>query len=216
MFDLVVARYNEPLDWLAPFESQPDFRIFVYNKGEPYTNPRATVIDRPNIGREAETYLYHILHTYDTLSPYTIFLQGKPFDHIVYPLNPETLRNLARPCFILDTRSVVMLNNRHVEGHNVYDTLTKEYSEALFVSPPPVFEFSPGAQYIVSRSALQHRPRFVYQTFLDMISKHLENNRLIASFRPDAIDAWNIERFWTYIWSDRELKALYSTPTHFQ
>lgn len=207
MIDLVVARYNEPLDWLALFESQPDFRIFVYNKGEPYTNPHATVIDRPNSGREAETYLFHILHTYDSLSPYTVFLQGNPFDHTIHPINPETLRTLALP--------FCMLNALRVEPPNTYDTLTKEYSEALFVTPPSVFAFSPGAQYIVARSVLRARPRGVYQTIWQMVANHVEN-RLLTSFRPDAIDAWTIERLWGYIWSDREVKAPEYSPTHFQ
>lgn len=208
MIDLVVARFREPLDWLAPFESHPDFRVFVYNKGEPYVNPRVTVIQRPNVGREAETYLFHILETYDTLSSHTIFLQGNPFDHTIYPINPDTLRNLALPFF--------MLNTLRVEPPNTYDTLTREYSEALFVSPPRMFAFSPGGQYVVSRAVLLSRPRFVYQTFWRLIANHPHNHALIQSFRPDAMDAWNMERFWVYLWSDRELKAPYSNPTHFQ
>jgi hypothetical protein len=108
-----------------------------------------------------------------------------------------------------------MLNTIRIEVPNTYDTLTKEYSDALFVSPPPSFAFSPGAQYMVSRSVLRCRPRFVYETFWHMITKHM-NKGPSMSFRPDTLDAWNIERLWGYIWSDRELKAPYSTPTHFQ
>ena len=56
MNDLVIARYNEPLEWvqLVP----PDWHIHVYNKGEPIASgpvqSRARVIERRNVGRESE------------------------------------------------------------------------------------------------------------------------------------------------------------------
>jgi hypothetical protein len=80
---LVVARYNEPLDWLADVPA--GWEVFVYAKGEPL-EPRdgVTVIQRPNLGREAETFAHHNA----TVAPdgYTAFLQGNPFDHFRDPL----------------------------------------------------------------------------------------------------------------------------------
>ena len=82
---LVVARYNESLHWLD--EVPDDWEVFVYNKGEPLCADDlsgATVVERPNVGREAETFAYHNA----TVPPdgYTAFLQGNPFEHWPDPI----------------------------------------------------------------------------------------------------------------------------------
>lgn len=73
--DLVVARYNENLDWIKSEYS----RIFIYNKGEPLNIEKEIIL--PNIGRESQTYLYHIVENYYNLNDTTIFTQGNIADH---------------------------------------------------------------------------------------------------------------------------------------
>lgn len=76
---LVVARYLENIDWVRAYN---DIAI-IYNKGNPATLPTTMkrVVQLHNIGREGHTYLYHIIHNYDALTKYCIFLQGYPFQH---------------------------------------------------------------------------------------------------------------------------------------
>lgn len=78
--EIVVARYNEDLSWLDSFK---DYKVTVYNKGNEDLNlsPNCQIINLENIGREAHTYLYHVITSYETLAGRTIFLQGNPFDH---------------------------------------------------------------------------------------------------------------------------------------
>lgn len=75
---VVIARYNENLDWLKNLNNP----FMVYNKGQefPYEIIRK---DIPNKGREAETYIRSIIENYSVLSQYKymVFLQGNPFDH---------------------------------------------------------------------------------------------------------------------------------------
>jgi hypothetical protein len=90
MHRLVVARYAESLDWVTHV---PDtFDIIVANKGAPILNEavraRARITERPNVGREGETYLHHIASTRleparggITAAGYTVFTQGDPFEH---------------------------------------------------------------------------------------------------------------------------------------
>ena len=75
---MVIARYNENLDWLLKFKDI----VIVYNKGS-YNSSlnKFNVISLPNIGRESHTYLYHIINNYDNLADRTIFFQGKISDH---------------------------------------------------------------------------------------------------------------------------------------
>ena len=88
--DVVVAHYStsnhpESLDWLQDIhQKRPDARIFVYSKGDiaivPIDVP-ACVIPLPNVGRESQTYLQHIINNYNDLADHVLFTQGAPLDH---------------------------------------------------------------------------------------------------------------------------------------
>ncbi len=88
MHQLVIARYAEALDWLA--DVPPEFEVAVYNKGAAITSDAvraraASITERPNQGRESETYLSHVLGlrqpggTQD--DDFVVFAQGDPFEH---------------------------------------------------------------------------------------------------------------------------------------
>jgi hypothetical protein len=58
-------------------------RIIIYYKGESdltfnleYYLDNTQIFHRPNVGREGETYLYHILSRRDNLATHTLFLQA--------------------------------------------------------------------------------------------------------------------------------------------
>jgi hypothetical protein len=102
--DIVIARYKENLSWTKHI---PDnYRVFVYNK-EPLfyvgkyntripapqviiDHPNTTLTRLPNVGREADTYLTHIIDRYDELADVTVFAQGDPFPH-----SPDFLKLLS-------------------------------------------------------------------------------------------------------------------------
>jgi len=77
--DLVIARYNEHLDWLDKYKNVSFNQVFVYNKGKsevvcPLKN--TVYITLPNVGRCDHTYIHHIIKNYDTLADVTIFAKG--------------------------------------------------------------------------------------------------------------------------------------------
>jgi hypothetical protein len=74
---IVVARYNECLNWLLPY----DDCTIVYNKGDDNIAPFSNVIKLDNVGREGHTYLYHIINNYNKLSDRVTFSQGDPITH---------------------------------------------------------------------------------------------------------------------------------------
>jgi hypothetical protein len=76
--EMVIARYNEDLNWLKdePFNK---YKSIVYNKGindnfEKYNVKN--IIKLQNIGRCDHTYLYHIINNYDNLADITFFCPG--------------------------------------------------------------------------------------------------------------------------------------------
>ena len=82
---IVVARYREDLAWLREL----GLPCVVYNKGSKLDlsslPPETEVVALPNVGREAHTYLTHILARYHGLPRYTAFVQGDPFAHLAPP-----------------------------------------------------------------------------------------------------------------------------------
>ncbi|KAK5153213.1 hypothetical protein LTS14_007858 [Recurvomyces mirabilis] len=104
--DIVVSRYQEPyssvvsmldsIHNIASIANLDSTRIFIYDKA-PETDDalspdpcislhhpgvRISRITRPNIGREGETYIHHILTHYSDLAQHTLFLQAEPHDRL--------------------------------------------------------------------------------------------------------------------------------------
>jgi len=77
-FEIVIAVYEEDISWLDKIPSDNYSHMYIYNKGKPkkYNFPKSTVIDLPNEGYEAKTYLTHITTRYDNLADMTLFIPG--------------------------------------------------------------------------------------------------------------------------------------------
>lgn len=89
---LVVARYNENLDWLKTVKQD----YIVYNKGpDDLPDWMTNVVQLPNIGREEYAYLYYIYSNYDCLADRVIFCQAETTMH-----SPDFLKLLnVSNCF---------------------------------------------------------------------------------------------------------------------
>lgn len=196
---LVVARYTEDLRWLGNIP--PSLRVTVYNKGEePLTLPGALpggtplpMEPLPNVGREAHTYLHHLAQVYADLPEYTLFCQGKPFDHASD--FHQSLRTLVKqdilPPFLWLGHIVDTDDN---QGLRLYVPWSKNptgkrldmdgFHQALLgEAGPSTYTFYLGAQFLVSRHLVWARPRDFW----------LRAAELAANF-PDA--AHCLERMW--------------------
>lgn len=76
--DIVIARFNEDLNWTieSPFNH---FQYIVYNKGNNDNFNKTNVkqiINIENVGKNDHTFLYHITENYDKLSNITVFFPG--------------------------------------------------------------------------------------------------------------------------------------------
>ena len=75
-YEIVIAHFNENLDWLKPYA----FHTHVYHKGTDLQPPPMGLYaweKLPNVGRESHTYLHHIINNYEKLADVTVFLQGE-------------------------------------------------------------------------------------------------------------------------------------------
>ncbi|GAB4240204.1 MAG: hypothetical protein OHK005_02180 [Candidatus Methylacidiphilales bacterium] len=190
--ELVIARYQEPLDWLR--RVPPSWRITIYNKGAPLNRPSLPL---PNVGREAHTYLHHLVSRRTSLARHTVFVQGHPFDHV-----PDLHRKLTawtsgqaaiRPFEWLG----FLVDWDDPEGKRLFvpwsknpDRLTLPTGHLyrqLFGRPPPErFLFFGGAHFSLTADLALRRPPDFYQRALRIASTH-----------PLAAHAF--ERFWDHL-----------------
>lgn len=76
--DIVVARYNENLEWINEYPFN-QFQYIIYNKGlndNFCKNNVKEIINLQNLGKCDHTYLYHIINNYHNLSDIIIFFPG--------------------------------------------------------------------------------------------------------------------------------------------
>lgn len=194
-FELVVARYNEDLRWLR--NVPPQIRVTVYDKHPSDPHPGAKRL--PNVGREAHTYLHHIITRYNTLAPLTVFCQGKPFDH-AFDFR-KTLRELApNPGQIQGFRwygHIIDTDDKY--GRTLYVPWSKNperneldiagFHRALFDEEgPEEYVFQLGAQFAASQQLIRSRPREFYEKALE-----------ISINFPDAAHCF--ERSWDKVFS---------------
>ncbi|HMP75322.1 MAG TPA: DUF3431 domain-containing protein [Kiritimatiellia bacterium] len=193
--ELVVARHEEALAWLRRVPASID--VTVYNKGARLSElPRAgTIHTLPNIGREAHTYLHHLVTKYDNPAALTICVQGKPFDHA--PDLHRFLRALAAGGEKFDGFRWLgfLLDADDRTGSRLFQSWSKNperrpldmagFWRALFGERPVPdrFAFFGGGQFAVQRDVVRARPRAFY-----------ENALQVASAVPDAAHCF--ERTW--------------------
>lgn len=180
---LVVARYNENLTWLKNI----GHNYIVYNKGEKLKIP---CVELPNIGREAHTFLYHVVANYDNLSEYTVFLQGNPHEHCDkideylknFPDSIDKLHKYCDGCYGLAHR---YLDETVEELHKIYVYPDLIYNE-FFDLEWNKFHFACGAQYLVHKDNIRNKS---WQFYFDLLN-HCP---------WDYHEPWSIERLWPQI-----------------
>ncbi len=214
--ELVVARYREDLSWLREL----GLPACVYNKGPELDSglppPGARVTPLPNLGREAHTFLTHIISQYHALPRHTAFLQGNPFAHLAPPeeppVTPTVLRQRLLDLAEADTPFAGLAWFRlRCDGlgrpHDLADPAKQgrwkgwgkdipvaRVFEALFEAPAPA-EFLVRAatgNMLVRRDRILARPLAFYQRALELVL-------------ADADDAENtghaFERLWQTLFS---------------
>jgi hypothetical protein len=210
--ELVVARYTENLNWLRRVPGE--FRVTIYDKSGDCNQAHLSL---PNLGREAHTYLHHIVTRYDSLEPLTVFCQGRPFDHAFdfhhtlralasgqkQPENFEWLGHIADT----DSADGDLFKNwsKNPEGHGLE---LNRFHQALFEKDGPIYyPFFLGGQFMLSRRAIYSRSIEFYQRAL----------ALSLTF-PDAAHCF--ERCWDRVFGAEEMtrrrmnneKTLYLKP----
>ena len=192
--EIVISKYEEDISWVSDLQHP----YVIYDKSD---TPIEKSIHLKNLGREANTFLYHIVNQYTTLAEVTIFLQGNPFDHsyllekdknkFIQLVNNEnansSFHSAYQSTFIDKTATGGMkwyslANTKHIFKNNITTLLS----------------FYPGAQYIVPKKNIQAKP-LSFWTHLLQLSK-----TNIFGDTSEYIDPWTFERIWNLLFDPNE------------
>jgi hypothetical protein len=190
---IVIARYNEPLEWIDSLDSR--WKSMIYNKGDSIQR-ECVVMD--NNGREASSYLRYIVDHYSSLPEYVCFVQGDPFCH-----SPNLYEELSS--FIsCEGFKFFDVNGHESCGGNSFTSCDKGgsphhgglniqgfCSTHNIILPDGNLDFSPGAQFIVNRDIILKRDFSFYSKLYSAVH--------VGGEKPD--EAYVMERIWKYIFS---------------
>ena len=206
---LIIARYNENLDWLTKYN---DFKILVYNKGEELDqNYKFKVLKLENLGRESHTWLTHIVNNYNNLNDINIFLQGKIDDlNCMVHTNPnDYLDNLEKYGFSVSRFGLlspfhwkwnvgVEKDQRYKKQWLNYEISRskigfRNFSKKIFPSIPLIVATSYGGCFAVKKETILQHNIFFYKNLLDILSKH-----------KNPIEGHYMERLWCYLFTQNK------------
>ena len=212
-FEIVVAHYNENLDWLKHVSNE----VTVYTKGTAPPNDFKQTFELPNIGREGHTFLHHIVSRYNNnLAPITLFLQGDihgwnegtpPHTELSLTEMREsslTLRGPSASGFGVaerfdkwngmewDTDPTKWLERRG-KGMRMSDLTPGQFWQFIFDADHPTsVPWTRSGVFAVTSEAIRRRPLSFWHTLLDYFEKLDHANPEEGHF---------LERFWTSIFS---------------
>ena len=244
MYNLVVARYNEDINWIndVPLDNM---LIYLYNKGPDvdlpekiyynvYNNHLSKIATRynkfnafkqpipttiklnfikeqvPNIGREAHTYVYHIVKNYANLNPddVTVFTQGRYHDHVGSMENFKNMvleadqhgfchsraryHNIPMSDQPLPSFRLLEWPKGNFLEKNRYDQYFGEWFNRLLnkdVPELPQYKWIPGAIFAIKNNIILEKPLSFYEELL----REFHTN----SSQPEV--AHFFERAWYYI-----------------
>ncbi len=194
-FHIIVAKYKEDVSWTSAFDSS---KVFIYDKSP---NPIEGSIPRANIGREVESFFYHIIKYYDNLPDYLVLLQGNPFDHFTEVTKesfPSELTSLlsSKPEIVQP-----LFTGIHVEEPLTYiGLLIPDYYSYIFNgASPKKLGFAAGCQYIIPKAdilkkSLQFYKALHHLTLRTKILVSEDAHHTIRTFDPYSICGWTLER----------------------
>jgi hypothetical protein len=207
-YKLIVARYNENLDWVNHFESYQ-----IYNKGVKDLAPhhQANAVQLPNVGREAHTYLYHIINNYDNLEDVLIFSQGTVFHHTYHQDMNEFKRralDIDRHGFSVDLGNISGLIGDNSEtfslhGHGGKLYYTGEDGRPRDASVPPYYQLGTWWKRATDETYARSRSVFWGATF--SVKKEFVLKRSLESYmrifgtlcgNRNSLEAHFCERTW--------------------
>lgn len=193
---IVVAHYTEPLDWISCIDTRYILHIYHKGGGEGFSGDRVVhEYALANIGREAHTYLTHIIENYDALkdAPHSVsfFCQGglsfHENDYKTY-IDQSVRSALESPDGISKIRAIHFAQQaihsptrnfrifewggRRLSRNRLNERFGDWFERVLSIPLPDINQFLwiPGANFAVKNAVILGRPKEHYQALLREIN----------------------------------------------
>lgn len=211
---LVVSHYNEDLDWIRLLNQSNIDSYLIYNKNHnknldtylDYLVEDGQNIYLANVGREAHTYLTHIVKNYNKLYDFEIFCQGNPFEHCMnFFQEIDYMEDNLNFKQIGQLESTISRDNikKYVSdfNFNYLNNLVKKdpsWTRSNFFNidsvhldlfeqeMPETSVMKPYAQFIVSKECIRSHSLETYERLLEYFNDNINYN----------VMAWHMEYFW--------------------
>lgn len=155
--EVVIARYKEDIDWIANIK--PHIGIQLYNKH--YDSGYGSVT-LPNVGKEANTYLKHIVNNYDDLAYMTYFVKGDPFKN-----SPKIIEEInGKLDWEFDLFHCLCEQVETADKDRVGEFYEKLFGKKLIHN----IHYGVGAQFLVKKEAIRLNPKEFYEELLEISS----------------------------------------------
>ena len=171
--------------------------------------PTYTVHRVPNVGRESESYLRHIVQHYDDLGEHTLFIQDDAHIHVprhhVAAFVAQVLAEVScggggRVLQVVH-RGRKLYPPRRIDSHDKMHGRLSAACERFGLRMPHVYETHVCAFFVASRACIRRRPKEFYERLL---AWHAESesvaNRRGAS--EEQLAPWLCEHLWQLIFFD--------------
>ncbi|KAI9007150.1 triose-phosphate transporter family-domain-containing protein [Gaertneriomyces semiglobifer] len=187
--DIVISSYDESpqsmkrtIDALIshPAIAKRNPRVILYNKDRKQVKDTLktvtgadVVIQLPNRGREAATYMWHILSQYDNIAEHTLFIQADP--NLIFErgelskLISDRLSTFQENVGFLTLGETDILSTRDMHLLAGWPRIGQVLSTVAGQVLPDEVVVSYNGQFIVSRNRVHFRPRATYQQLLDLL-----------------------------------------------
>jgi len=187
---LVLARYEENLDWVI--ENNLVDKTKIYNKGSDLPSKFINVTKLSNVGREAHTYLHHIILNYHKLADFTYFCQGNPFDHSLNFVEKFNNLEINKFTYLGDFSHKIYKDCLYDE--NMYDKSLPLVASTLSLISflPNEYEFKSGAIFAVPKKNILDRSLAYYEEAISFVDSDIS-----------APAGHAFERLWEFIFSFR-------------
>lgn len=200
---LLVSKFQEDVSWLSGVK----IPFLVVDKS---SSPISGSINRPNVGREAETLSWFIIENYNNLPDLLIFVQGNPtsdgyfsYEECVEKIN--TVSSLELKGFLTRRDEVIDIENFWIKKLPLlYKKIFKKYKKRI--------KFSLGAQFIIPKKNILSKPLSFYQEIHKQILKFKSQLNAERLDLTCGIDPWSMEGLWYEIFDeDNEVNTNFSS-----
>lgn len=181
--EIVVAKYNENINWLNRYMHL----VTIYDKSD---NPIENSHILPNIGRETHTYLYHIINNWNNLADNTLFTQGSfSEDHRPFPIETYLIKKknilfftnfFCKGIKFRDNQFFLEYNSKWLNEYNNGEmkktTLSFEQFWLLFNNEIKEnfddYEWSHGGIFSINKKLIKSKPLEYYINLYKLVSHH--------------------------------------------